>query len=84
MKELTIELRNGWTLRARIEPVAKPGGGGNETLLRFSVWDQEQKRGVEIQAADAQVLLSMNSWKGEQLVEAPTPTVMGGYITSEG
>jgi hypothetical protein len=84
MKELNSELRNGWTLRARIEQVAKPGGGGSQTLLRFSVWDAEQKQGVAIEAADAQVLLTMNARTPEKPVEAPTPTLMGGYIVSEG
>ncbi len=84
MKELSIELRNGWTLRVRIEPVVKSGVRGDERLLRFSVWDEEQKQGVAIQPVDAQVLLSMNSWKAEQPVETSPPTVMGGYIPSEG
>lgn len=68
MADFTVTLANGWTLRARVErvtthiPNVSPRAQRQTSMkLRFAVWDDETKAGVNIDADDAQVLLGMHA-----------------------
>ena len=89
MANFAVKLGNSWTLRARVQQRASvvPNGSARVkpvTTLEFSIWDDETKSGVTIEAADAQVLLGMHALDATQLSAVASHNANGSTVAGEG